>query len=140
MEAAKTVITVSVVVNTPIEKVWNYFTTPAHIMQWNNASPDWHTPNAMNDFNVGKRFVYTMAAKDGSFSFDFGGVYTTIEAQKHFAYTMDDDRKAEVSFSSENNVTTVVEKFEAEAVNSIEMQEAGWQAILNNFKQYTETH
>lgn len=140
MEAAKTVITVSVVVNTPIEKVWNYFTTPAHIMQWNNASPDWHTPNAMNDFNVGKRFVYTMAAKDGSFSFDFGGVYTAIEAQKHFAYTMDDDRKAEVSFSSENNVTTVVEKFEAEAVNSIEMQEAGWQAILNNFKQYTETH
>jgi uncharacterized protein YndB with AHSA1/START domain len=140
MEAAKTVITVSVVVNAPIEKVWNYFTTPAHIMQWNNASPDWHTPNAMNDFNVGKRFVYTMAAKDGSFSFDFGGVYTAIEAQKHFAYTMDDGRKAEVSFSSENNVTTVVEKFEAEAVNSIEMQEAGWQAILNNFKQYTETH
>ena len=140
MEAAKTVITVSVVVNAPIEKVWNYFTTPAHIMQWNNASPDWHTPNAMNDFNVGKRFVYTMAAKDGSFSFDFGGVYTAIEAQKHFAYTMDDGRQAEVSFSSENNVTTVVEKFEAEAVNSIEMQEAGWQAILNNFKQYTETH
>lgn len=140
MEAAKTVITVTAVVNAPAEKVWNYFTTPAHIMQWNNASPDWHTPNAVNDFKTGGRFVYTMAAKDGSFSFDFGGVYTAIELHQHFAYIIDDGRKVEVSFTGSNNETTVVEKFEAETVNSIELQEAGWQAILNNFKNYAETH
>lgn len=131
-------ITVATTINATIEKVWKYFTEPEYIMQWNNASPDWHTPAATNNLTVGGTFSYTMAAKDGSFSFDFAGAYNDIQENKLIAYTIGDDRKVEVHFSANGNQTEVVEIFEAENQNSLEMQKAGWQAILDNFKKLVE--
>ena len=133
-------ITINAIVNAPIEKVWDYWTTPAHIMQWNNASDDWHTPAAENDLRVEGKFSSTMAAKDGSFSFDFGGTYTAVEKHKLIEYVLDDGRKVEIQFSSNGVETSITESFDPETQNPHEMQQAGWQAILNNFKKYTENN
>lgn len=134
----KTAITVEATILAPVEKVWELWTTPHHIMKWNNASEDWHTPHAENDLRVGGRFVSRMAAKDGSMSFDFGGTYDQVKTNELIAYTMDDGRKTSVVFTKKGNQTYVSETFDAEGENSIEMQRAGWQAILNNFKKYAE--
>ncbi len=134
----KTNITVHATINAPIEKVWKIFTAPEHIMQWNNASPDWHTPSAENDLREGRKFNFRMEAKDRSFGFDFGGVYDEVKTNSLIKYTMSDGRKAKIDFSSSGNQTTVTETFEAETENSIEMQRGGWQAILDNFKKHTE--
>lgn len=123
-----------------IDKVWNYWTTAEHVMKWNNASDDWHTPSATNDLRKGGSFSFTMAAKDGSFSFDFAGVYDEIKTNELIAYTMGDGRKAKVFFSMEGNQTKVIESFDAEETNSLELQQGGWQAILNNFKKHTEAN
>lgn len=139
MENAIT-ITVETNVNADIEKVWAFWTQPEHITQWNNASDDWHTPKATNDLQVGGRFVSTMAAKDGSFSFDYCGTYDTITTHQHIAYTLDDTRKVSIHFTEDNGAVKVVETFEPEKINTIELQQFGWQAILNNFKQYTEAN
>lgn len=133
-------ITVETSVKAPIEKVWNVWTTPEHIMQWNNASPDWHTPKAENDLRKGGKFVSRMEAKDGSFGFEFWGIYDEVDHLALISYTMGDGRKAEVSFSAEGNQTKITETFEAESENTIEMQKAGWQAILDNFKKYAESN
>jgi len=133
-------ITINAIVNAPIEKVWDYWTTPAHIMQWNNASDDWHTPAAENDLRVEGKFSSTMAAKDGSFSFDFGGTYTAVEKHKLIEYVLEDGRKVEIQFSSNGVETSITESFDPETQNPHEMQQAGWQAILNNFKKYTENN
>ena len=135
----KTLITVENTVNAGVEKVWECFTKPEHVVNWNNASEDWFTPRAENDLRVGGNFVYRMEAKDGSFGFDFGGTYDKIKNNELIEYTIGDGRKVTVNFfSEEKNKTRVVERFEAENMNSIEMQKAGWQAILDNFKKYTE--
>jgi uncharacterized protein YndB with AHSA1/START domain len=131
-------ITVSVKIDAPVEKVWNYFTQPEHIVNWNFANDDWHSPSAENDLTINGLFKYNMAAKDGSFSFDFWGSYTQIETHKTIAYTMGDGRKAILHFTENNNQTEVVEMFEPEGQNPEEMQQMGWQAILNNFKKYVE--
>jgi len=133
-------ITVEATINAPVEKVWNYWTEPKHITQWCQASDDWHAPFAENDVQVNGTFKTTMAAKDGSFSFDFGGVYTNVEKNKLMEYTMGDGRKVKVIFEGEGNATKVIETFEPESQNSREMQQGGWQAILNNFKKHTETN
>ena len=134
----KTLITVETSVNAPVEKVWQYWTKPEHITQWNNASDDWHTPRAENDLRVGGNFVSRMEAKDGSFGFDFGGVYDAITTNEYIEYTLGDGRKVKITFTADGNKTKVSESFEAENTNSIEMQQGGWQAILDNFKKYTE--
>ncbi len=140
MEAQnKTVITISNTVNAPVEKVWEYWTKPEHITQWNNASDDWHTPRAENDLRVGGSFSCRMEAKDGSFGFDFGGVYDSIIPNAYIEYTLGDGRKVIVKFDADGNKTKVTENFEAENTNSIELQKGGWQAILDNLKKYTET-
>lgn len=138
MENATQQVTISAVVNAPVDKVWAAWTTPADIINWNNASPDWHTPRAENDLRVGGSFTSRMEAKDGSFGFDFGGVYDEVETHKVIAYTMSDNRKVRVLFDSNGVQTTVTETFDAENQNPVEMQRAGWQAILDNFKKYTE--
>lgn len=137
---SKTKITVEATVNAPVEKVWNYWNTPEHITQWNNASDDWHTPRSENDLRVGGKFNARMEAKDGSFGFDFGGVYDDVREHKHIAYTLGDERKVTVTFAANGNQTKVTETFEAESQNPVEMQRGGWQAILDNFKTYTEGH
>lgn len=131
-------ITVESTVQAPVEKVWRYWSEPAHITKWCQASEDWHAPAADNDLREGGKFTTTMAAKDGSMSFDFGGVYTSVITHKLIEYTMGDGRKVSVSFSSDGNQTTVTETFDPEDTNPLEMQRGGWQAILDNFKKYTE--
>jgi uncharacterized protein YndB with AHSA1/START domain len=135
----KTLVTVSVKVNAPSEKVWTFFTDPKHIVHWSNASDDWHTPKAENDLRVGGWFLSRMEAKDGSSGFDFTGKYTRIELYKCIDYTMGDSRKVHITFDSAGKGTKVTESFEAEQINSIELQHNGWQSILDNFKKYVET-
>jgi uncharacterized protein YndB with AHSA1/START domain len=138
--ATKTNITVETTVQAPVEKVWAFWNEPKHITQWCQASPDWHAPRAENDLKEGGTFTTTMAAKDGSFSFDFGGVYTLVENNKVLKYTMADGRKVSVHFESQGDATHVVETFEAENTHSEEMQRTGWQAILDSFKNYVEAN
>jgi uncharacterized protein YndB with AHSA1/START domain len=134
----KTTITVETAVNVPAEKAWKFWTEPEHIMLWNNASDDWHTPKAENNLWEGGSFSYTMAAKDGSFSFDFAGVYDKVKEPELIEYTMADGRKVKVNFAGTGNQTHVTETFEAESEHSLELQQQGWQSILNNFKKYAE--
>ncbi|MBI4946835.1 MAG: SRPBCC family protein [Bacteroidetes bacterium] len=131
-------IMVKATIHAPIEKVWKCWTSPEHIMKWNNASADWHTPRAENDLRVGGKFLSRMESKDGSFGFDFWGVYDEITANELIAYTMGDGRKAKITFINKENETEVIESFEAETQNPIEMQRSGWQAILDNFKKHAE--
>jgi uncharacterized protein YndB with AHSA1/START domain len=135
---ARKMITIETIVDAPASKVWEFWTLPEHVTQWNHASDDWHSPHAENDVRQGGRFLFTMAAKDGSFSFDFAGTYGEVKPNQYLEYTMDDGRKAGVQFSSLGNQTRVVEHFEAEDTNPIEMQKGGWQAILDNFRKYAE--
>ncbi len=136
----QTTITIDATVNAPVEKVWKFWTGIGHIKKWNSASDDWHSPYAENDLKAGGKFLSRMEAKDGSFGFDFGGIYDDVKTHELIAYTLGDGRKVKVTFSSEGNVTKIVENFEAESVNSVEMQRMGWQSILNNFKKYTESN
>jgi uncharacterized protein YndB with AHSA1/START domain len=136
----KKAITIRTTVNAPIEKVWRCWSEPKHITQWTFASDDWHAPKAENDLRVDGTFSTTMAAKDGSFSFDFGGVYTKVEKHKAIEYTIADGRKVKISFIAEGDQTNVVETFDPENENPEEMQRGGWQAILDNFKKYTESN
>jgi uncharacterized protein YndB with AHSA1/START domain len=132
-------ITIESIVNAPIDKVWKLWTEPEHIKKWNNASPDWHTPYAENDLNACGKFSSRMEAKDGSFGFDFEGVYDEVKTNELISYTLGDGRKVKITFSVQDNKIKVVETFEAEDTNPIEMQRGGWQAILDNFKSYTES-
>ena len=134
-----TVIKIETTVKAPAEKVWEYWTNPDHITKWSFASDDWHTPWAKNDLRVGGSFSSRMEAKDGSMGFEFGGVYDRVVDHKEIAYTMGDGRKVDVVFTSLGDETKVEESFEAEAMNPVEMQQQGWQTILDNFKKYTET-
>lgn len=136
----KKVITIQATINAPVEKVWKYWNEPTHITQWAFASPDWHAPKAENDLRIDGTFSTTMAAKDGSFSFEFGGVYTKVEQLKAIEYTIADGRKVKISFTAEGNQTNVIETFDPEDQNPEEMQRGGWQAILDNFKKYIETN
>lgn len=131
-------IDIETTVDAPIEKVWTLWTSPEHITQWNHASPDWHTPRAENDLRPGGKFLSRMEAKDGSFGFDFEGVYDDVATNERIAYTLLDNRKVTITFTPQGNQTHIAETFEAEGENPIEMQRTGWQAILENFKKYAE--
>lgn len=131
-------ITVQTTIRKSIEEVWKKWITPEDIMQWNNASDDWHTPKATNDLRAGGTFSYTMAAKDGNFSFDFGGTYTNVVEHHKIEYVLEDGRRVMVDFSNHGDSVTITETFDPENENPPEMQQTGWQAILNNFKKYTE--
>lgn len=139
MEKRK-IITVEATIKAPVQKVWNYWSAPKHIVQWNNASDDWHTPRAENDLRTGGKFFSRMEAKDGSSGFDFSGVYDQVKKHELIAYSISDGRKVSVTFSGDKNKTKITETFEAENTHSIELQKTGWQAILDNFKKYVETH
>ncbi|MFA6470229.1 MAG: SRPBCC family protein [Bacteroidota bacterium] len=136
---AKT-ITIETTVNAPIDKVWKMWNEPEHITKWATGSPDWHTPYAENDLRVGGKFLSRMSAKDGSASFDFIGTYDDVQMHKTIAYTMEDGRTATITFTSDGKSVKIVEMFEAETENTPELQKAGWQTILDNFKNHVETH
>jgi uncharacterized protein YndB with AHSA1/START domain len=133
-------ITVKNTIKASVDKVWEFWTLPEHITKWSFASPDWHTPYAENDLQVGGKFKSTMAAKDGSMSFDFGGEYTLVEQNKAIKYVLADGRKVEISFNETPSGIEVIESFDPETVNPVEMQQGGWQAILDNFKSYVESN
>jgi uncharacterized protein YndB with AHSA1/START domain len=135
----KPVITVKAEIKAPIQKVWNYWNDPNHIIQWNAASDDWHTPKATVDLVVGGKFCSRMESKDGSMGFDFEGIYTEIVPFEKIAYKMPDDRQVQIVFEWLNGQTRVSEMFDAESENSLELQQQGWQAILNHFKKHVET-
>lgn len=138
--AKKTKIKVKATVNAPIEKIWKFWTLPEHIIRWNNASDDWHTPKAENDLRKGGKFKIRMEARDGSAGFDFEGSYDDVQVNKNISYSIADGRKVTVYFDQSGSKTNVTEIFEAENFNSIEMQRNGWQSILDNFKKYAEAN
>ncbi|WP_329806095.1 SRPBCC domain-containing protein [Flavobacterium facile] len=126
--------------NKTIAQVWDYFTNPKHVMNWNYAGDDWHCPKAENVLEVGKSFNYTMAAKNGEMSFDFTGIYTEIELFSKISYVLADDRKIHITFQETEEGIEIIEKFDPETENSEELQQTGWQMILDNFKKYSEAN
>ena len=133
-------ITVAATVNADSKKFWDYYTKPEHITKWNFADPSWCCPYASNDMRVGGKYAARMEAKDGSFGFDFECIYDEIVDGESFTYGMPDGRKVTVVFNQNGNQTDVDVTFDPENENPIEMQRGGWQAILDNFKKYTETN
>jgi uncharacterized protein YndB with AHSA1/START domain len=131
-------ITVQATVDTNTKKAWDCYTNPQHITKWNFASDDWHCPTATNDMQVGGKYSARMEAKDGSFGFDFEAVYNEVKTGENFIYTMPDGRQVDVNFKDAGNKTDITVTFDAENENPVEMQKGGWQAILDNFKKYTE--
>lgn len=132
-------ITIETNIRAGIQKIWDAWNQPEHITSWMHASDDWECLKATNDLKVGGRFSSTLAAKDGSESFDLSGVYTKIEEKKLLEYTLDDNRTVSVSFLNEGDEVRIIEIFEMENENTEDLQRTGWQAILNNFKSYVES-
>jgi uncharacterized protein YndB with AHSA1/START domain len=139
-------ISVEAIINAPRDVVWNAYTQPESIQNWAFASDDWECPFATNDLQVGGRFLTRMQAKDESDGFDFTGTYTDVVLHECIAYVMDkaggeiEERTCVVTFVEAAAATTkVVVTFDAETINPLELQQAGWQGILNNFKKCVET-
>lgn len=130
-------IVVETKVAAPMSAVWRAYVTPEDIKQWNAASDDWHTTAASVDLRPGGAFSSRMEAKDGSFGFDFAGVYTKIIEQQLIEYDFG-DRKAKVEFAPIERGVLVRVTFDSEATHSIEQQRDGWQAILNRFARHVE--
>lgn len=132
-------ITVSIKVNSDIAKVWEYWTNPKHIINWNFATDEWCCPTAENDLKPEGKFSWRMESKDGSIGFNFEGIYEKIIYGELIFYKMSDGREVLVKFEQNGNEVTIKETFDAEGTNSDEQQRAGWQAILGNFKKYIES-
>jgi len=133
-------IVVQTIIASSLENVWKCWTENDHIIKWNFAADDWHCPKAQNDLREGGKFVYTMAAKDGSFSFDFWGIYSKIDHFRSIYSILGDNRQMKVEFIKEDKFVRLTETFEAETENPLDMQQMGWQSILNNFKKYAESN
>ncbi len=131
-------ITINTQVKTSLAHAWNCWTDPAHITAWNFADPSWHCPAATNDLHIGGTFSYTMAARDGSMSFDFKGTYTAVDPESRIEYTTEDGRKVIATFEATPHHVIVTESFEPENMNPVELQQQGWQQILNNFARHAE--
>ncbi len=132
-------ITISAVISCSKQTAWEYYTQPQHIVNWNFASDDWECPSATNNLTPGGKYTTRMQAKDGSFGFDLEAIYTEVIAHEKICYSLYDDRAVEILFSDVDGGTEVTLHFEAESENPREMQQQGWQAILNNFKKYCES-
>jgi len=133
------IIKIENTIQSPVSKVWEAYTEPKHIVNWNFASDDWCCPHAENDLKPGGKYSARMEAKDKSFGFDFEAMYDEIIPEKKIVYTIADGRKVIIAFEGQNGETKVTTEFETENQNPVEMQRDGWQAILNNFKKYVES-
>ena len=129
-------ITVETTVPVSPELAWEYWTEPRHITQWNQASEDWHTLRAENDLRAGGKFTSRMESKDGKFGFDFEGYFDEVEPSRLLVSTLGDGRKTRVTFEAIPQGTKVVETFEAEGENTVELQRQGWQAIMDSYRNY----
>jgi uncharacterized protein YndB with AHSA1/START domain len=132
-------IKIQTTISADIQKAWDYYTKLEHITKWNFAHPSWHCPTASNDMKIGGRYIARMEAKDGSFGFDFDATYTEIKEGESFSYEFG-GRYATVTFKQHQGQIELTITFDPETENSIDLQRQGWQAILNNFKKYTETN
>lgn len=132
-------ITIQSTINNEIAKVWEAYTKPEHIMQWNHADSNWHCPKAESHLHDKGTFNFRMEAKDGSEGFDFTGVYETVITNEKIVMRMDDGRRATITFEELGNSTQVSITFDPETENAPEFQRAGWQAILDNFKKHAES-
>ena len=132
-------ITVETTVNTSMENAWDCWTNPVHIVKWYHASDDWYAPEAENQLKVDGKFRTKMAAMDGSAGFDFEGVYSNVVPFKEIDYSLADGRRVMIRFKKDENGVRITESFDPENENPMEMQRTGWQAILNNFRKYTES-
>ena len=130
-------ITVKTTVNAPLDKVWECWTQPDHITGWNFAAPEWQCPSAINDLVPNGKFSWRMEAKDQSIGFNYAGTYTEIKDKEMIRKKLEDGRGVIITFTEKEGKTEVVETFEPDA-NSPDLQRQGWQAILTNFKKYTE--
>lgn len=133
-----TQINIEAAIAADTSKVWQLYTEPGHITHWNFASPDWHCPHAENDLRVGGTYRARMEARDGSFGFDFEGVYQEVVPRQKIVYTLGDGRQVTTLFAGHDDGTVVTTIFDAERMHDVDMQRNGWQAILNNFKEYVE--
>lgn len=133
-------ITISTEIKATNEKVWDYYTNPEHIVNWNFAHESWCCPSASNDLSVGGKYVARMEARDGSFGFDFEAIYLEITPLKNFTYQLGDERIVDVQLEDKGTSTQLTVVFDAETENPIELQEGGWMAILQNFKLYVESN
>ncbi len=133
-------ITIKATIAADKQKVWDYYTKPEHITQWNFAADTWHCPSASNDMQVGGKYIARMEAKDGSFGFDFEATYNEIIVGESYTYTMPDNRVVNVLFNENGNQTEVTIIFDPENENPAELQQQGWQMILDNFKGYVENN
>lgn len=133
-------ITINAEIDASVEKVWKMWNSPEHIVNWNAASEDWHTTRASNELKVGGSSSSRMEAKDGSMGFDFNWIDTAVETNKYLAYTLEDNRKVVIDFTEENGKVNIIQTFDAETENTLELQKFGWQSILNNFKKYVENN
>ena len=132
-------IKVDVLVNTSLEETWKCFTQPEPIVNWNAASEDWCCPSAHSDLKAGGSFSYRMEARDGSMGFDFSGKFNEVDFQRHILILLDDNRSLEVWFEAVDGGIRLTEEFEAENMNPVELQQQGWQAILNAYKNYCQS-
>jgi len=133
-----TKITITATISADRNKVWDYYTLPEHITKWNFASDEWHCPKASNDLILGGKYYARMEAKQGDMGFDFEAFYIDIIGNKKLSYRMSDGREVNILFKDLNPSTEIEITFDAESLNSLELQKNGWQAILNNFKKYVE--
>lgn len=134
-------IKINMTILAPVEKVWDYFNTPQHIIQWNFAHESWECPHSENDLRIGGKFKNRMEAKDKSFGFDFEGVYDDIIPYEKIKYHLEDGRKVDITFEKvDANTTRITEIFDPEQQNPLDMQRDGWYAILDHFRKYVETH
>jgi len=133
-----TKLNIQAMINAPIAKAWECYTLPEHIIHWNFADESWHCTSAENDLRTGGKYKARMEAKDGSFGFDFEGIYEAVEIENYLCYVLADERKVKVWFEPNESTTKVKIQFDAENENPLEMQQGGWQAILDNFKKYAE--
>lgn len=134
----KPTITVETVINAPVEKVWKNWTSTSAIEKWNSPSPEWHTTKADHILEPGQKFSYRMEARDGSFGFDFSGKFDIVLPNEYLEYTLDDFRVVKIKFIAEGEHSRIVQTFEAEDTNPHEVQQNGWQAILDSFTRYVE--
>lgn len=133
-------LTVSTEINKPTNEVWDFFNNPKHIINWNFAHESWECPSAKNDLKVGGKLEVRMQAKDGSFGFDLVGIYDEIVENELIKYHFEDGRNIEVIFEKlSEDKTKVTENFDPENMNPLDFQKDGWQAILDNFKKYSES-
>jgi len=132
-------IKIEATITRELRATWEAWTKPEHITKWNFASPDWCCPSATNELKKGGRYSARMEAKDGSFGFDFGGVYEELIPFSQISLRMGDGRLAVTKFESLGTSTKVTTIFDAENQNPVDLQQNGWQSILNNFKSYAES-